>query len=472
MAKKTIVVKPGETLWDIAQRELGTGARWRELGAQIGVVTEEEARRLRPGTVLTIPEAPKVPPVTPPPVTPSPIAPAVAPPVTPLPIEEIKKVIPASPYDTPEVREIKRRMEEIIKPLEEKIALLERAEAAGLEPGEEIPDYVIAAGSPEEVAALRKPKRIEELEKLAFAPPPKTYEEIFTEAMKAAGMENIRKRIEDLDTKILKKKEDLITAETEIIENPWLSEAGRVGRIRKLYDIAQREINLLMEQRRSMVEEYKTGVEAAEKVAERTLKGWEVQAKRYEAELEYLTRTGKGEEIVSWSELEKINARLPVGKKLPYGTTKKEVIGLGIVPEEIKEDWMEFTDLEKRKLVAAGIDWKTPEGFKRAVDYLYREEITVEQYKAGLLTDKVEGMSYEDAITTYGAYISKDWIDWVYGEKKPKTAKEKAEAILYKEMLKWLEKVEKEPDKYVIKSDGIYEVIEGWWDKKVYEFKK
>lgn len=348
---KTITVQPGETLWEIAQRELGAGARWKELGAQIGITTEEQARRLRPGTVLTIPEVPEV----------KPIAPA--------------PTVPVLPYETPEVMEIKKRIEEITEELKPKVELMEKVKAIGLKPEEKIPDWLYQVETPEEAAAMIKPMRIKELEGLAFAPPPKSYEEIFEEAYETAELASIKKKIEDLDAKILQKKRDLYAGEAEIIENPWLSEAGRVGRIRKLYDIAQKDISLLVDERKTLVEQYNEGVKSAERVAERTLKGWEAQQELYKAELGYLTRTEKGEKLLTISELKELNTLLPPEKRLKYGATREEAIAMGIaIPGEMIKEWTEFTDLEKRKLKAAGIDWTTPEGYAEALEALYPEK--------------------------------------------------------------------------------------------------
>lgn len=52
-------VKPGETLWGIAEKYLGKGARWKEITGYTGV-----PEKLPIGTVLTIPEAEKVAPPT------------------------------------------------------------------------------------------------------------------------------------------------------------------------------------------------------------------------------------------------------------------------------------------------------------------------------------------------------------------------------------------------------------------------
>jgi len=51
-----IITKEGDRLWDLAQKYLGSGSRWQELGNQIGITTEEQARKLPIGVKLTIPE--------------------------------------------------------------------------------------------------------------------------------------------------------------------------------------------------------------------------------------------------------------------------------------------------------------------------------------------------------------------------------------------------------------------------------
>ena len=55
---KTVTVKAGETLWRIAQRELGTGIRWKELKTPQGkTFTEAGAKRLQIGQKIIV--APK-----------------------------------------------------------------------------------------------------------------------------------------------------------------------------------------------------------------------------------------------------------------------------------------------------------------------------------------------------------------------------------------------------------------------------
>ena len=137
--------------------------------------------------------------------------------------------VPTAPITPvrPEVVDTRRQIEEATKNIEavkaqvgEKEEILGRAQEwmrlTGAKATDIIPEWVIAARTPEEVAALVKPKRIEELERLAFAPPERSWEEIFTEAYEKAGMAGTKKKIDDLDAKILKTKQDLYTAEADI----------------------------------------------------------------------------------------------------------------------------------------------------------------------------------------------------------------------------------------------------------------
>jgi peptidoglycan hydrolase-like protein with peptidoglycan-binding domain/nucleoid-associated protein YgaU len=72
---RTYTLVSGDTLWEIAQRELGDGSRWTELQKEDGTgFTEAEAVGLQPGQVIHIPGASD--PTSPEPTNPNPTSPA------------------------------------------------------------------------------------------------------------------------------------------------------------------------------------------------------------------------------------------------------------------------------------------------------------------------------------------------------------------------------------------------------------
>lgn len=55
--KRSYTIRPGDRLWDIAERELGAGSRWSEIVHGDGSpITEREAGRLQPGTTVLLPD--------------------------------------------------------------------------------------------------------------------------------------------------------------------------------------------------------------------------------------------------------------------------------------------------------------------------------------------------------------------------------------------------------------------------------
>lgn len=121
----------------------------------------------------------------------------------------------------------------------------------------QIPDWALNAKSPEDVAAQITPERIKELERTAFQPPAKTAQNLWDEAYN-------KSKLPGLETTIAKTKNDLYSAEGKINENPWYSESGRVGQVRKLYDIAQKDISNLTDQYNAELDKVKFQVTSAQ----------------------------------------------------------------------------------------------------------------------------------------------------------------------------------------------------------------
>ncbi len=132
--------------------------------------------------------------------------------------------------------------------------------------GGEIPTPVLS----ETPQQAQQSGRITNLEGEAFAPPTKTYDEIYKSAYEQSGLANIQTSISAKDAEISKAKEALINEEGKITENPWLTETGRVGRIRTLYEMAEPQIARLVAERGQLQNQLTTGTSQAEQVAIKT----------------------------------------------------------------------------------------------------------------------------------------------------------------------------------------------------------
>lgn len=225
----------------------------------------------------------------------------------------------------------------------------------------EIPGDILNAESPEQAADLAYQNRIKELEAVAFNLPAETQE------------------MKDKRAEIDKANEDYETALGTISDNPWLSEAGRVGRNKKLYDMYQIKATRLSEEYNAMAD---------------------IQARTQDlqqAELNYLSGKGKSEEYLSMSDCKELG--------LPYGTTKREAMEKGIIPADMVKSWTEFSDSDKKKLAARGIDWTTEEGFAQGLQELYGAE--------GEEGGEVQRVS--DLLTNFGTrdYVSEGYYNQV-----------------------------------------------------------
>lgn len=203
-------VKAGDNPWDIAQKYLGNGARWRE-------IYQGDPAKLQIGTTLNIPDNTNV-----------------APPTggtTP----QNNPNLPPSPQDR-----IRAEIAKIRQEIEDKTSLLAKAKEARLGPKDEIPDWVINAKSPEDVNNQWYQQERKRLETSAFQPS-QSFQDMWDAIYK-------KSKLPDLEKQITKTKNDLYDAEGKINENPWISEAGRVGKVKRLYDMAQEKINNLTNQ--------------------------------------------------------------------------------------------------------------------------------------------------------------------------------------------------------------------------------
>ena len=242
-----IQIEQGDTLWNIY------GANWKQLSGYTGDPT-----KLQIGTILPAPNA----------------------------NVSTGQVYSNQPYSntpiiTSEQQQLQNALNKAKQQLEETTAKMEKAKVwvssyPGATSTSQIPDWVLSASSPEEVKKSITPERIKELETTAFQMPTKSFKELWDEVYKDSKLPNLEQKITDT-------KSQLYSAEGKINENPWYSEAGRVGQVRKLYDIAQKDISNLTDQ-------YNTELDKVKMIVNSEYKESQTKQELQQKELDYLLK--------------------------------------------------------------------------------------------------------------------------------------------------------------------------------------
>lgn len=98
-----------------------------------------------------------------------------------------------------------------------------------------------------------------------FQKPEKSTIEIYNNLYRSAGLKSIQQSIKKLDEQIAEKNKYLNEGISEIEGNPWISQATRTGRLAQLRDQANREIQAIVDQRTSYLDQYDRGVTEVEK---------------------------------------------------------------------------------------------------------------------------------------------------------------------------------------------------------------
>ena len=240
-----IQIERGDTLWNIY------GANWKQLSGYTGDPT-----KLQIGTILPAPNA----------------------------NVSTGQVYSNQPYSntpiiTSEQQQLQDALNKAKQQLEETTSKMEKAKVwvssyPGATSTSQIPDWVLSASSPEEVKKSITPERIKELETTAFQMPTKSFKELWDETYKSSKLPNLEQKITDT-------KSQLYSAEGKINENPWYSEAGRVGQVRKLYDIAQKDISNLTDQ-------YNAELDKVKMIVNSEYKESQIKQELQQKELNYL----------------------------------------------------------------------------------------------------------------------------------------------------------------------------------------
>lgn len=156
------------------------------------------------------------------------------------------------------------------------------------------PDLIAAITGPTKEQQTEEEIRTELYTKYGIDPdavfdkePEKGFEEVYSAAYAQAGLADIKTEIDDLRKKIADAEEKRDKAMENVNENPWLSEASRVGRVSRLQDKAQNELDRLTNQLTLATNVYERGKESAENVATRALNQFAQEREWAKEELDY-----------------------------------------------------------------------------------------------------------------------------------------------------------------------------------------
>ncbi len=122
----------------------------------------------------------------------------------------------------------------------------------------------------EEKNAIYQKLGVDTLSQQIYATPSKNTQQIYTDAYASAGLADIKAKFQTLQEQINSRHADLVKATGQINENPWLSEASRVGRIRTLNEAAQAEISNLTTQAQQVADLYNQGLSEVNQVVQNT----------------------------------------------------------------------------------------------------------------------------------------------------------------------------------------------------------
>ncbi len=264
-------VRSGETLSGIASKY---GMTWQQLQTANPSITNPNL--IYPDQVLNIPTGPA-------------------------PVEQIRTPEPVVPIQVlppkqDEIAKLKAQIEQVTSQIAEKQALVTKAQAAGIKPEQEIPEWVSQAETPQ---AATQTSQIKGLEATAFGQPTQNYDVLKKQKYEEAGLGDIKTKIDDLDKQILDTKNKLYGEEAEIMENPWLSNASRVGRVRTLYDMANKQIGNLLDERKILADQYTAGISDIEKSIGVQFGLEEQQRELAQKQLQYLAPSEQKTQIVS-----------------------------------------------------------------------------------------------------------------------------------------------------------------------------
>lgn len=140
------------------------------------------------------------------------------------------------------------------------------------------------------------------LEESVFKPAPST-QDLYQNAYSAAGLADIKKQADELTKSLSDRKGIKNQILSKVNENPWLSEASRLGRTKTDTEAIDREIQNIVDQANNYLSLYDRGISEVNNVVSRSSTDFSNEQNTNQAKLNYLL--GKAEQQVGAKQSEK-----------------------------------------------------------------------------------------------------------------------------------------------------------------------
>lgn len=206
------------------------------------------------------------------------------------------------------------------------------------DPSQQIAQYAGAAGldpaglatllglTPEERNGIYANLGINALADQVFSPPSQSTQQVYQTAYNSAGLSDIKSKFQALQDTINAKSQELNAAIGKVNENPWLSEASRIGRARNLQELAQGEIANLVSQAQQYADLYNQGLSEVERVVGYNTQDFQNNQQINAAKLQYLQQ--QAEQQIGDAQNAKLSRYMPDYLQAASASKKPETMTL------------------------------------------------------------------------------------------------------------------------------------------------
>lgn len=173
--------------------------------------------------------------------------------------------------------------------------------------------------------AIAKELGITALEGEVFKKPSQSTQQLFQSAYDTSGLSDIKSKILAINEEVNKIRGELTDATGQIDENPFLTEASRVGRGKRVLSQAESKINNKLAQAQTLQDLYDAGITEITGMITRNTNDFGTNQAIDQAHLNYLITKAEGQKTTKASE----NAKVGTSSYLSSRTSsaKPEVIG-------------------------------------------------------------------------------------------------------------------------------------------------